>query len=575
MRAVTGPRWLGVTILLSVLCSAGIVVTRLSDPNYALLQILADRLPLTTVLALVAPVLSGLLGVGFGLVWADRGDWNNRAVRVFVVAVGALCLSWVATVSALWFAIGTELGPLAAGGPAGNGVPGTRIYLLIPTVAVVVVAAATIAVTVRAAARTVSDQQFLQTTRSRGLPTTAIVARRALRHSALPILAVLVAELIVGYAGALAVQAVLVDPSLAEAIPLSAPVDSLPVVLGLGLLGTTLIVIVGAAWAAARFGGPLSNRGPRAGITRGAASIRPTVDGVGLGLAAWAPVTSPTLPSTSFRAADLLDVRGLRFTAAQGSRAPHSAGISLTVARGEALAVIGDDASGASALCLAIAGLLPAGIAVCSGSILVEGSEIVGLPEREFGRLRGGQIGYLAAPGPYRLDPRARIGHQVTGLLARHSAAPSADVRRRAVELFARVGINDPEGALRAYPHQVPTETVQRAVLAGALALSPRLLVAHEPTLGFDAVAEAEFLDVLHSVQREAGFTLILASARVDLAVRCNRVAVMSEGTVVEYAAAAELFTAGRHPRTLQLLAERGVVPAPSAHRDSEPSAHG
>lgn len=573
MRAVTGPRWLGVMILLSLLCSAGIAVARLSDPDYALLRVLADRLPLTTILALAAPVLSGLLGVGFGLVWADRGQWNDRALRVFVFAGGALCLSWVAIMSTLWLAIGTELGPLAAGGPAGNGDPGTRTYLIIPAVAVVFGAAAAIAVNVRATARTVANQQFLQTMRSRGLPTTAIVARRTLRRSALPILMVLAAELIVGYAGALAVQAVLVNPSLADGVPATAPVDSLVVVLGLGLLGTTGIVIAGTAAASARFGGPLSNRPATSATIRGAAATLLEDTQAGRGLLSWTQLPSATLPSTSFRSADLLDVRGLRFATAAGPGVPRSAGISLTVPPGEALAVIGDENSGASTLCLAIAGLLPAGTSVTSGSILVDGSEIVGLPERDFGRLRGGQIGYLASPGPHRLDPRARIGRQVTDLLGRQSTAPRAVVRQRAVELFARVGIDDPEVALQAYPHQVSTETRQRALLAGALALRPRLLVAHEPTLGFDASAEAEFLDVLHDVQREAGFALIVTSARVELAVRCDRVAVMSEGTVVEYASAAELFTAGHHPRTRQLLAERGVGPAPAAHRDSEPSA--
>jgi ABC-type dipeptide/oligopeptide/nickel transport system ATPase component/ABC-type dipeptide/oligopeptide/nickel transport system permease component len=574
MRAVAGPRWLGVTILLSLLCSAALVVTRLSGSDHALLQVLADRLPLTTLVTLSAPALSGLLGVGFGLVSADRGEWNERSLRVFLLSGCALCLCWGAVVGTLWVAIGTELGPLAAGVPVGVSHPGTRTYLLIPAVIVVLGAAVAIAVIVRATARQVARQEFLQTMRSRGLPTTAVVTRRTLRAAALPILAVLATELLIGYAVALAVQAVLVNPSLADGMPETAPVDSLPVVLGLGLVGATAIVIAGAAAAAARFGGPFSQRPPRSAAVRG--RVATLLDDQQPGRGRPSRVTlqpSPTLPSTSFRSADLLDVRGLRFRAAADVGVSSSAGISLTVPRGEALAVLGDDRSGAAALGLAIAGLLPAGTSVSSGSILVDGNEIVGLPERDFGRLRGHHIGYLAAPGPNRLDPRSRIGDQVFELLARQAPAAKAEVRQRAVDLFARVGINDPEGALRAYPHQVDAETAHRALLAGALALRPRLLIVHEPTRGFEAAAGAVFLDLLHEVQREAGFTLIVISARVEPAVRCDRVAVMRAGTVVEYASAADLFTAGHHPRTGPLLTGADDGPAHAAHRDAEPSA--
>lgn len=581
MRAVTGPRWLGGMILLSLLCSAAIVLTRLSDPNDAMPLGLADRLPLTTIITLAAPALSGLLGVGFGLVWADRDTWNDRALRVFVLAGFALCLSWVAIVGALWFAIGTELGPLAAGVPAGDAPSGTRAYLLIPAVALAFGATAAIAVNVRATARRVSREGFLQTMRSRGLPTTAIVARLTLRRAALPICAVLATELIVGYSIAVAVQAVLVNPSLAAGIPATGPVDVLPVVLSLGLLGATGLVIAGAAAASARFGGPVAHRPPSSDALRGAAATL-LDDPAERGASPWTSTSAfPTLPSASFRSADFLDVRGLRFTTAGTADAPRSDGISLTVPSGEALAVIGDEESGAATLCLAIAGLLPANVAIRSGSILVDGSEIVGLPERYFGRLRGHQIGYLAAPGPHRLDPRARLGRQVMELLARQGPAPRATVRQRAVELFARMGIDNPAQALHAFPHQVSAETTQRVLLAGALALEPRLLIAHEPTQGFDAQATAAFLDLLHAVQREAGFALIVASADVELAVRCDRVAVMRAGTVAQYASAADFFSAEHHPPAPLVRAEDDAAPvaaetpepAPHPHRDAEPSA--
>ncbi|WEO77774.1 ATP-binding cassette domain-containing protein [Cryobacterium sp. SO2] len=587
-------------VLLSLVGSGAIVLTRLADPNDAVLHALAESWPLTSIVTLAAPALSGLLGVGLGLLLsADRGGRDDAVLRNLVLTGCALCLSWAAIVSALWFAVAIGLGPVASdvvdadAGMAGNPGQGVLNYLLIPAVAVVFGSAAVIAVHVRATARSVSGEQFLQTMRSRGLPTTALVGRRVLRRSALPILAVLAAELVVAFGCALAAQAVLASPAPGGALSLNVPAQGLPVVLALVLVGAVGIVVAGvpaaARFGAARFGaarfGAARFGAARFGTARFtpaqfapsqvaplefAPSQPPALPGpaVQRGSAAtlpdYQPAAAGTLPSTSFRAADFLDIRDLGFTPAGSTDVSQGAGISLTVQRGETLAVIGDASSGTSTLCLAIAGLLPAGVPVRSGSILVDGHELVGLPERDFSRLRGHLIGYLAAPGPHRLDPRARLGRQVLTLLARQPLASRSGLRQAAADLFASVGIEKPEAVLRAYPYEVSAETAQRVLLAGVLAPRPQLLVAHDPTLGLDAAAETEFLDLLHAVRREAGFTLIVSSARVELAVRCDRVAVMSSGTIVEHASVGELFTAPQHPHTRLLLAEREARRAPA-----------
>jgi len=554
MRAVVGPRWLGLLILLPlVVCGVAITVS-LSGPDTALLRSLSARLPFAAAGTVVAPVLSGLLGIGFGLLVTRRHGGADQRLRALILAGGAVCLVWLALVSVFWFAVQGEILPLLADEPAARAGLSALSALLIPSIAAVFGGAVAIAVHVRAATRIVAGEAHVQTARSRGLPTTGPVVRRVLRRTLPAVVAVQLVEFLVLYGGSLTVQAAFASPPLNADLHQLLPTESLPLVLGAILLGVVGFVTAGVA---------LATSTPATVVE--ALQRNPAEDG---GLAALfthsrltssPPGPAATLASTGFRAADFVDIRDLR-THATGERVQREPldGISLTVARGQTLAVIGDDPDGTSLLCHAITGMQRLDHAVMSGSILFDGIELVGLPERDFRPLRGHRIAFLPAPAADRLDPDARIGQHLVTLLTHQTDTPRSQVRSVALALLARVGLTDPEFIFAAYPGAVSPVTRQRVLLAGALVGGLQLLVADDPTKGFAAADESDFLDLLHSLHEERGFTLIVASPKVRIAVRCDRVAIMSDGAIVEYASVPELLTAPQHPHTQRLLA-RGM----------------
>lgn len=540
MRAVAGPRrWVAVLILAVLAVGALVVVTRLLGPDAAQLRGLSARLPFVTAGTVLSPVLSGLLGIGGGLLAARNPRWTDRRLRTLVLAGIVACLMWLALVSAFWFLVQGELMTLLGPGPVGRAGVSVLSTLLIPSTLVVFGAAAIIAARVRTATRQVALDGHVQTADSRGLPTTALVLRRVLQHTLPLLLAVLIVEFLVLYAGSLTVQSVFITPDLAANLPPLLPAESLPFV-----LGAVLLCIIGLI-----------------------------VLGIALGTNLWNPpepyavAATTTLPSRRFRSTDFLDIRDLTLRSGTAARsADAAAGISLTATRGQALAVVGAAGDDASLLCLAIAGLLPPGSPRLSGSILLDGTELIGLSERQFRQLRRSTIGFLSAPGDYGLDSGIRIGHQLARLMA---AGPNGSRSRELADtevsaLLVAVGITDVPAVLRAYPRQLSAATVQRVLLAVAAARRPHLLIADHPTIHLDPTEEAEYLDVLHAVQRAQGFTLLLASGTIANVLRCDRVAVMHEGTIVEYASAQELITAPQHPYSRSLLAAAPSSPAPS-----------
>ena len=558
MRAVRGPRWLGLLILLFLAVCGVLLTTWLTGSDDAMLRSLSTRLPFAAAGTVAAPILSGLLGVGFGLLVTRRHGWADQGLRALILAGSAVCLVWLALVSIFWFAVQGEILPLLADEPAARAGLSTLSTLLIPATLVVFGGAVAIAVHVRAATRKVAALGYVQTVRSQGLPTTGPVVRRVLRHTLPAVVAVQLVEFLVLYGGSLTVQAAFAAPPLAADLQPLLPAESLPLVLGAILLGVVGLVTAGFALAAST---------PAAVVE--ALQRTSAEDG---GLAALftssrlpparflpAPADTAVLASTGFRAADFLDIRDLRtLTTGQRVQREPLAGISLTVARGQTLAVIGDDRDGTSLLCHAIAGMQQLRHSVMSGSILFDGIELVGLPERDFRHLRGQRIGFLPAPAADRLDPNSRVGQHLVTLLTRQTDTTRSLARTAALELLVRVGLEDAERVFAAYPGELPPVTGQRVLLAGALVGAPQLMVADDPTRGFAPAETAAFLDLLHSVQHERGFTLITASLKVETAVRCDRVAIMSGGAIVEYASVPELLSAPQHPHTQRLLARGG-----------------
>jgi ABC-type dipeptide/oligopeptide/nickel transport system ATPase component len=516
MRAVAGTRWLGVLVLVSLAGSGVILLARLTDSGDVVLH-LSTHLPLTAAAAAATPVLSGLLGIGLGLLAAHRRGWLDQTGRALAVTGVALCLLWAALMAGFWFALHFELLPVLANELTGRARLDVLSTLLTPILALSLGAALAISVHVRAAARSVSGQGFVATARLRGLSSTGPAIRQVLRRCLAAVLTVLLAELIVVGCGTLLLQAVYADVSDRERVP-TLPAESLMLALGCALLGMVGIVVVALLTAATRRG---------------------TLPD---------PERAAGMASTGFRSTDLLDVRNLSIPP-EGDRAhlplaaiTGSAGVNLTVPRGQALAIIDDETAGAVRLCRAIVGLLPPGTPVQSGSILFDGRELIGLPEREFRRLRGVEIALLASPSATRLNPDARVGRLLASILAGRADSTRARVRADAIELLGRVGLD--ESVFDSYPHQLSAAAAQRVLLAGAIALRPQLLIVIEPTQGLPADAGAGLLTVLDALRTELGFTLIAVSARADVVALCDRAAVMRAGAVVRYASASEILAA-------------------------------
>ncbi|MBO1417314.1 ABC transporter ATP-binding protein [Streptomyces sp. FH025] len=255
----------------------------------------------------------------------------------------------------------------------------------------------------------------------------------------------------------------------------------------------------------------------------------------------------------------LLAVRDLRVDFA-GPHGPVPAvrGVDLTLRRGETLGIVGESGSGKSVTALSVLGLLP-GTARVSGSVRLDGRELVGLPGRDLAAIRGRRIAMVFQDPLSAFTPVYRIGDQIAEAVRVHQRVDKPTARRRAAELLDLVGIPAPDRALDSFPHEFSGGMRQRAMIAMAVANQPDILLADEPTTALDVTIQAQVLDVLRTAQRETGAALVLVSHDLGvIAGTADRVAVMYAGRVVETAGVDALFEAPRHPYTLGLI---GALP--------------
>jgi peptide/nickel transport system permease protein len=250
--------------------------------------------------------------------------------------------------------------------------------------------------------------------------------------------------------------------------------------------------------------------------------------------------------------------------------------VSLSVGAGETLAIVGESGSGKSLTGLAVMGLLPPAARVVAGAAFVAGQDVLRLDEVALRRLRGRVMAMVFQDPLSSLNPVHRIGAQIVeGLLAHHRLSFRA-ARTRAVALLRRVGIADPERRFTAFPHELSGGMRQRAVIAMSLANDPRLLVADEPTTALDMTIQAQVLDLLARMQREAGLAMIFITHSLPVVADiADRVAVMYAGEVVEQGAVGDIFAQPLHPYTAALITSApaedgrlpegipGIVPAP------------
>ena len=253
----------------------------------------------------------------------------------------------------------------------------------------------------------------------------------------------------------------------------------------------------------------------------------------------------------------LLSVQDLvvRFDTPQGE--VHAVnGVSLDVGVGETVGLVGESGSGKSVTSLAVMGLLPSPAGrVASGGILFDGNDLIGMPERDMRKLRGKDVSMVFQDPMSSLNPVITIGEQVTEILRAHEQVSKADARTRAADLLRQVGIPNAEEQLGRFPHQFSGGMRQRVMIAMALALHPRLLIADEPTTALDVTIQAQVLELLVALTRNLETALLLISHDLGIMARvAQRIAVMYAGFVMETASTTELFAGPRHPYTVGLL---------------------
>jgi len=253
-----------------------------------------------------------------------------------------------------------------------------------------------------------------------------------------------------------------------------------------------------------------------------------------------------------------LEVRDLRvrFPTRRGMFAAVD-GVSLEVQPGETLGIVGESGSGKSLSMLAILGLLPPGPPwEVSGQAFLNGRDLLGLSAEGLRRVRGGEVAMIFQNPTSSLNPVFTVGDQVGEAIRVHNpGATATEVRERVLRLMQLVDIPNPQRRVQQYPHEFSGGMAQRVMIAMALANSPSLLIADEPTTALDVTIQAQILEVLRNALREFNTSLVLITHNLSLVAElADRVAVMYAGGVIETADVDELFHRPRHPYTVGLM---------------------
>ena len=260
-------------------------------------------------------------------------------------------------------------------------------------------------------------------------------------------------------------------------------------------------------------------------------------------------------------ASTLIDVEGLevRFDTPEGT--VHAVnGVTLSVARGETLAVVGESGSGKSVTMLALLRLLAEPPARISGgtAILETADGTVNLlaeSQRRLREIRGAEIGFIAQDPMSSLNPTVKISTQLIDVIRTHMRLSRRAARARAIDLLERVGIPDARGRIDAYPHEFSGGMRQRVMIAIAIACDPQLVIADEPTTALDVTVQAQIAELMHGLRDELGLALIWITHDLGVvAGLADRVAVMYGGRLIEISDVESLYQRPFHPYTIGLL---------------------
>ena len=252
----------------------------------------------------------------------------------------------------------------------------------------------------------------------------------------------------------------------------------------------------------------------------------------------------------------LLSIRNLQTWFQLGEQTARVVdGVSLDIQRGETFALVGESGCGKSMTSLSIMRLVPAPGRIVGGQILLDGQDLLGLPEAAMRKLRGKRIAMIFQDPMSALNPVFTVGRQIAEVLWQHQRLKGPVARRRAVELLAAVGIPAPDRRIDDYPHQLSGGMKQRVMIAIALAGEPDLLIADEPTTALDVTIQAQVLQLLRELQQQTGMAMLLITHDLGVvAETADRVAVMYAGHIVEQAERDTFFRQPQHPYSLKLF---------------------
>jgi len=231
-------------------------------------------------------------------------------------------------------------------------------------------------------------------------------------------------------------------------------------------------------------------------------------------------------------------------------------GVSFDIPKGKTIGVVGESGCGKSVTALSVMRLVqtPPG-KIAAGKILYNGKNLLDLPEAQMRQIRGNKISMIFQEPMTSLNPVYTTGDQVIEAIRLHQNLGKAAARNKAIEMFQLVGIPSPADRIHAYPHQMSGGMRQRVMIAMALACTPDLLIADEPTTALDVTIQAQILELLSKLQRELGMSILLITHDLGVvAETCEDVVVMYAGRVVEHARAKDLFAHPRHRYTQGLL---------------------
>ncbi|WP_037912868.1 ABC transporter ATP-binding protein [Actinacidiphila yeochonensis] len=278
-------------------------------------------------------------------------------------------------------------------------------------------------------------------------------------------------------------------------------------------------------------------------------------------------MTKPEAGSAPQDTEHFLSVRDLRVQfATEDGTVKAVDGLSFDLDRGKTLGIVGESGSGKSVSNMAILGLHNPRNTTITGSIQLEGQEIVGATDRSLQRLRGNKMSMIFQDSLTALSPYYTIGRQIAEPYMKHTGASKKAARERAVEMLARVGIPQPQTRVDDYPHQFSGGMRQRAMIAMALVCDPDLVIADEPTTALDVTVQAQILDLLKDLQQETGTAIILITHDLGvIADTADDVVVMYSGRVVERGTVRDILKTPEHPYAWGLLSS---IPRLSASVD-------